>query len=944
MKVFFPDQRWTSKGEPELGVGVVVEASHGRVRLFFPSVGEYRMYSEENAPLHRAIFKKGDTIVDKDGKSMVIESARHEGMLMDYMGENRIIPEAELGDMTVHYGVMDKLLMGDLSTTSAFYLRWQTLANDHKRRISPLRGFLGGRVDLIPHQFYIAHKVSTLFKPRVLLSDQVGLGKTIEACLILHHLLLSGRISRALILVPEPLVYQWFVELFRRFNLWFSIFDEDRCKAVESGAPEGNPFLENQLILCSISFITSSADRAAQAISAGWDMLVVDEAHHLQWSERKASRPYEVVSLLSQSSHGLLLLTATPEQLGMESHFARLHLLDPERYSDYDAFRRETRHYRQIADIIEALSAQQHLSADQKQLLLTIFDKHTVDQAMQGSINSNRKLIDELLDLHGAGRSVFRNTRSAMRGFPQRQVHLQPLTVSVEQEMLMKQVRNEFENDATSNSPAVVSFDFLNDPRTQWLIALLQQLSPAKVLLICNSREKVLALHQALTKTGLSKLTVFHEDLTIIQRDRHAAWFSEPSGAQILLCSEIGSEGRNFQFAQHLVMFDLPLHPELLEQRIGRLDRIGQSGTINIYVPYLIGSPQQMLARWYHEGLNAFESHLEGGNEIIQAFRDRLLEICSNATKKNTKSKMKSLIGDTVVYRKQLMATLARGKDRLLEMNSYKPKIAQKLVDQIQSEDQNRHLESYMTAVFEHFGIETEDLARRTYRVHRPPTDAPVFPAIPDEGLTITFDRKQAVVREDIAFISWDHPVVTGAIDMILSLDVGSTGFGVIHGANRNELLLEAIFVVEAAKVAKAHADRYLPPTPIRMVVNDAGEEKTKEFDFDTLHRKVTPANPHKLLESQHLRDTVLPEMMKTATYGAEKIRKSLIEKALNTMNLLFDGEIERLNKLQEKNKGIASEEILAAKREQSALQSIIKNATLRPDALRIIHKKVKSP
>jgi ATP-dependent helicase HepA len=75
-----------------------------------------------------------------------------------------------------------------------------------------------------------------------------------------------------------------------------------------------------------------------------------------------------------------------------------------------------------------------------------------------------------------------------------------------------------------------------------------------------------------------------------------------------------------------------------------------------------------------------------------------------------------------------------------------------------------------------------------------------------------------------------------------------------------------------------------------------------------------------------------------------KKIRKSLIEKALNAMNLLFDGEIERLNKLQEKNKGIASEEILAAKREQSALQSIIKNATLRPDALRIIHKKVKSP
>ncbi len=94
------------------------------------------------------------------------------------------------------------------------------------------------------------------------------------------------------------------------------------------------------------------------------------------------------------------------------------------------------------------------------------------------------------------------------------------------------------------------------DPRVTWLVALLEQLNPAKVLLICRSKEKVLALEKALKKLSSAKVAVFHEDLTIVQRDRNAAWFAEVDGARVLLCSEIGSEGRNFQFAHHLVLFD----------------------------------------------------------------------------------------------------------------------------------------------------------------------------------------------------------------------------------------------------------------------------------------------------------------------------------------------------------------------------------------------------
>ena len=155
------------------------------------------------------------------------------------------------------------------------------------------RGFIGARIDLIPHQLYIANEVGTRHAPRVLLADEVGLGKTIEACLIMHRQIVSGKISRALVLVPEPLVHQWFIELLRRFALQFSIFDEERCAAIEGGSEDGevileeetkkevNPFLDDQLVLASIGLLANDPIRAKLATDAGWDMLIVDEAHHL---------------------------------------------------------------------------------------------------------------------------------------------------------------------------------------------------------------------------------------------------------------------------------------------------------------------------------------------------------------------------------------------------------------------------------------------------------------------------------------------------------------------------------------------------------------------------------------------------------------------------------------------------------------------------------------
>lgn len=91
----------------------------------------------------------------------------------------------------------------------------------------------------------------------------------IEACLVIHRLLSTGRASRVLVVVPESLVHQWFVELLRRFNLWFHLFDEERCDAVEAAEPGCNPFLEDQWVLCGLPLLLDPK-RSAQAVEAGW--------------------------------------------------------------------------------------------------------------------------------------------------------------------------------------------------------------------------------------------------------------------------------------------------------------------------------------------------------------------------------------------------------------------------------------------------------------------------------------------------------------------------------------------------------------------------------------------------------------------------------------------------------------------------------------------------
>jgi ATP-dependent helicase HepA len=890
-------QRWVSDGEPELGLGVIRRSGDGRVEITFPAAGETRIYATETAPLRRVKFMAGDKIKIQSGEELTVVKVREQDGLRIYETDGGEVLEKDLSDSISFSKPEERLFSGKLDAPADFDLRGEALRRRAEMRRSPVRGLAGARMDLIPHQLFIADEVANRARPRVLLADQVGLGKTIEACLILHRLILTGRAERVLILVPEPLVHQWFVELLRRFQLSFSLFDEERCEAIEYGDPGCNPFLDSQWVLAAVDFLADDEARAAQALEAGWDVLVVDEAHHLEWSPEEVGPAYEIVRRLAETTEGLLLLTATPQQLGPEGHFARLQLLDPDRYIGLEHYREETLHYEEVADAVESLAVGGMVD---ERLEKIVAGRQRLEQRVADLIaekpDARERLISDLLDGFGVGRVMFRNTRAKLGGFPLREPQLA-----------------------------------LTEDKLKWLATLLDALGKEKILVITRTRELAEEVLETLTAATGVQGALFHEDLTLLQRDRNAAFFAEPDGARILVCSEIGSEGRNFQFARHLVLYDLPEDVDLLEQRIGRLDRIGQKGTIQVHAPYLSNSDEEIRMRWLEEGLDAFRASPPGAAEIQRELRFDLEEAIGE------REGIEELIAKTHACRKQISERLARGQDRLLERSSHRPERSAWLVSKIREWDEDAHFEEFLLRLFEFSGVNIEELGNRRYFLLPGDTTSDAFLSLPADGMTVTLDRQRALEREQENFLTWDHPMVRGALDLMLGSEAGNASFGVWDSPGEKLILLEAWVVVECVAPARLHIERFFPQTPLRILVDHQGRDHTHDSAF--VWPRLRNGDAAGLMRNEKVKRVLLSTMLEQVRTLGIASSAAVVAEGMALMRAEMAAEIARLRDLAEVNNHIKPEEIAALEAREAALATVIGNARVRLDAVRLIWK-----
>ncbi|MCI0654963.1 MAG: RNA polymerase-associated protein RapA [Methylococcaceae bacterium] len=957
MQNLVPGQRWINTLETQLGLGTVLKTEYRSVTILFNASGETRTYAKQSAPLIRVRFSPGDTIRSQEGNELTVQSLVERKGLITYIGTDREgrrieMHESELDNFVRLDRPADRLFSGQFDPDKWLELRYQTLLRQNALITSQLRGLTGCRTSLIPHQLYIAHEVARRFAPRVLLADEVGLGKTIEAGLILHRQLITERAERVLIIVPESLVHQWLVEMIRRFNLFFSIFDESRCVAVCESSGHENPFFSEQLVLLSLDFLSRYPHRVNQAAAGEWDLLVVDEAHHLRWTPQDASLQYRIIEHLASRTKGLLLLTGTPEQLGKASHFASLRLLDPDRFHDLEAFLEEEKDYEKVETAIHSLLDERVLSETELSILRKLlaqdedlFRMDLLDEANSAkpeAFDARRVMIDHLLDRHGTGRVLFRNTRAAIKGFPQRTAIPCPLSFPDTYRDLVNTAESSdaawglypevrYRKAAPSKAPHWTEID----PRSNWLRERIQSLRPNKILVITVTARTALELAEYLNLRAGITAAVFHEEMSLVERDRAAAFFGNPeSGSLALICSEIGSEGRNFQFSHDLILFDLPVNPDLLEQRIGRLDRIGQTHTINIYIPYLKGSAQEILYRWYQEGLDAFANTCPTGHCVFVHVYDRLLKAL-----RDPYESADALIESTRAFHAEQREMLRRGRDRLLEYNSCRPETARKLANQARNDELDSTLPEYMEQVFDCFGVDSE--IRGTDCLVLYPADhlAAPFPCLPDDGVTITFNRETALANEHVQYITPDHPMVIRIMDQIRGSELGNSAFTAlnINQVTPGTLILESLYIIEALDSERGRGSAYLAPTAVRVVIDENGKDYGSTLSLDTIRENQHTVDPETAGKFINARQSNIRDLIRAgegkARIQAKKIRQYAESDAIQKLT----EEINRLQALSWVNPNVRQEEIDFFREQLAHVRELIDSAPLRLDALRVL-------
>jgi ATP-dependent helicase HepA len=907
-------QRWHSLTEPELGLGLVETVEGRQVVIAFPARDVVRRYATGDPPLARARLSEGQQACSRDGISFRIEETIEVDALLVYRGEGREISESDLDAELDVLTPENRMRSGQVDDFRLFDLRHDALVIRHRMLASPARGFIGGRIRLFDHQLSIARDVCERHRIRVLLADEVGLGKTIEALLILHRLLLTGRVENALILVPPALVHQWLAEAYLRFNLVLSVMGDDThgggtIDVKSEDLPK--QLLDAQLFVCPLGI-----DVGESFSKISWDILIVDEAHHLQ----PGNAEFALVARLAAQTEHVIMLSATPDRDGEEAHFRRLALLDPARFHDIDAYYRESQYYRELATVAEHLQRDQPLDARDHALLSKRLADDDLDELLAADdLRARRLLLARLLDLHGLGRVMFRNVRARISGFPRR-IHQ-----SVElDDVDLEGWRREFLSDIGRDEAFRFSVS-KKDPRLAWLTEFLKAHAGEKVLVLCSNTAKVQALTEALT-TSRRKVARFHEDMGSIERDRQAAWFLDDDGPQVVISSAIGAEGRNFQVARHLVLLDLPLSADRLEQAIGRVDRIGQGEEVHIYPVVAPGTPQARLRRWHSEALRVFERPWHGSQAIEREFGTELIE----ALLAPDEIVIEQLISRGKARNEEIVEELESGRDRLLELTSFDTDAANQLRQIIAAVEHGDELEAFMVDAFERGGLDVEVIGLRSYAVRAGMDYHLPFPGFVGDEMGVTFDRATALAHPERVLLTWDHPMVRDTVDTLLAHEAGNASVARLIGQSPG-LLLEALYVAETTLAEHLRADRFIPPTPIRVVVDMSGEE-TQETDL----RHRLEAMDSSVLQLPQV-GSLLPELLEKARDLAVDRGAEIAAAARERVRGALEPSVQRLVELARVNPAVGAEEIAVARAELAALIEGLDGVRVRLVGLRLV-------
>jgi ATP-dependent helicase HepA len=664
---------------------------------------------------------------------------------------------------------IERLAAGESDETDDFLTRLEILHLLATREADGLGSFLGGRVHLFPHQLHVAERATMRLPVRWLLADEVGLGKTIEAALIMNRLLHTQRIERCLVVAPEALTVQWLGELWRKYHQVFTLLDGLRLADVERDFGQGfNPFDVHRRAVIALETLIERPELTTQAVNAGVDLLVVDEAQRLRRPPGHPGEPgYRAIAPVAAVGRHLLLLSATPLEDDAHGFFRLLQLLRPDEFPEEIDFE---------ARLASGVPLPPCTSSTRRVDIGGLPPRVPMPVDLPPKGGSHAAANDHAAEKDFLVASAFRRKDVAAVEGPQQStdaLSFPPAGGShiVKQRRVLDRIRRSLASGAALK--AVLGPDERDlrqqadamdaaDPRIDWLAAHAKRWRRAneKTLIFVAHRETLEMLRDALSRHAQLATGVFHEELSVARRDIEVARFHADDGPSLLISTEAGGEGRNFEFCHRLVLYDLPWKPSTVEQRIGRLDRIGRSMPVQIVYfrpPSGIGADVVRL----FESLGLFREPM-AGLELQLAHLEPAIEDLALEAESLSDTQLAALIGDAEAARTRVHEAAYRQ----LHRDPYRAEVGPGILARVPP-DLDALIERVVVNAASRLGFRVEQVrGPRAYAIefgNEAVIDS--LAGVPaGTSMVGTFDREYAVEDETIDFFSSGHPLVEGLL------------------------------------------------------------------------------------------------------------------------------------------------------------------------------------
>jgi ERCC4-related helicase len=523
---------------------------------------------------------------------------------------------------------------GGTNTYDEYYLRYVTLLSKIKNETAGgLLSSLASGVIPLPHQLHVLNRVMERNNIRYILADEVGLGKTIEAGMVIKELKARGLVRRVLVVCPTGLVTQWATEMHEKFHEKFNIIlpsDYDTIRRLTDNEDVYGQFDQIISPMDSIKPIEKHAgwtderiekyneERIYSIINSGWDLIVIDEAHRVAGSTSEVAR-YKLGHLLSQASPYLLLLSATPHNGKTEPFLRLVRLLDEEAFPNAKSIVKE-----QVAPYLIRTEKREAIDNNGNKLfknritnlvLLNWDERHTMQRELYNLVTTyvsktynkalrNRKKNMCLIFLLIIMQRMVTSSTAAVRQSLERRLEVLKNQATKLGSLTEEDIAELDIEDSVDDALEAISLDTDEEiEELEHIISVAKQaefqhpdvkveklLSTIDEILNDDPNQKIIVFTEFVaTQEYLKRLLLSREytvstlngSMSIEERNNALKAFRDHSN--IFISTDAGGEGLNLQFSNIIINYDLPWNPMKIEQRCGRADRIGQARDVQIY-------------------------------------------------------------------------------------------------------------------------------------------------------------------------------------------------------------------------------------------------------------------------------------------------------------------------------------------------------------------------